>query len=137
MMTEDEMIVKAKRAYKMGKLRNQKARVDARRHHLIRLSKKKRKVHVPEPFISAEELVRLYPDQFKAMPGSKGSKALFVGETADNIVSNYIEERYPDMPVDNKITIWVLYANQVIGVPEGATDVPHRRYKKKRWVTTR
>ena len=86
MMSEDEMIAKAKRAYKMGKLRNQKSRVDARRHHLLKLSKR-RKVHVPEPFISAEELVRLYPDQFKAMPGSRGNKALFVGDTADDIVT--------------------------------------------------
>jgi len=136
MMSEDEMIAKAKRAYKMGKLRNQKSRVDARRHHLLKLSKR-RKVHVPEPFISAEELVRLYPDQFKPMPGSNGNKALFVGDTADDIVTDYIDGRYPDMSADNKVTVWVLYANQVIGVPEGAADVPHRRYKKKRWATSR
>jgi len=98
---------------------------------------KKRKSPIPQAFMTAEELVKKYPDQFKAMPGSKGNKALFVGDTADDIVTDYIDGRYPDMSADNKVTVWVLYANRVIGVPEGASDVPHRRYKKKRWVTSR
>ncbi len=132
-MTEDEMLEKARIAYKMGKLRNQKARLDARRNHLLRISKRK-KVHVPAPFISADELLEKYPDQFKAMPGSNGTKALFVGDTADDIVSEYITDKYPSMALDNMIRLWTLYANQIIGNVEGRAD---RRYKKKNWVTTR
>lgn len=132
-MTEDEMLEKARVAYKMGKLRNQKARLDARRNQLLRISKR-RKVHVPDPFISADELLEKYPDQFRAMPGSNGTKALFVGDTADDIVSKYITDKYPNMALDNMIRLWTLYANQIIGNVEGRAD---RRYKKKNWVTTR
>ena len=137
MMTEDEMMDKARIAYKMGKLRNQKARLDARRNHLLREAKRK-KVHVPDPFISADELLEKYPDQFKAMPGSNGTKALFVGDTADDIVSAYINDKYPAMASDNKIRLWTIYANQIIGDVEGdPIEGPNRRYKKKHWITTR
>ena len=80
------------------------------------------------------ERLEKYPDQFKAMPGSNGTKALFVGDTADDIVSRYIDDKYPDMALDNKIRLWTIYANQVIGGVEGRID---RRYKKKSWITTR
>ena len=136
-MTEDEMIVKAKFAYKMGKLRNQKLRLDARRNHMVKTSKK-RKSPIPQAFMTAEELVKKYPDQFKAMPGATDVKALFIGESADDIVSLYIEAEHPELPASKKVTLWVSYANHIIESLDGnRRDGPHRRYKKKRWLTTR
>ena len=72
------------------------------------------------------------------MPGSRGNKALFVGETADEIVSDYIDDKYPTLAQSNKIRLWTIYANQTIGTVEGnPLDGSHRRYKKRHWTTTR